>query len=150
MTDKTPKLLVDALGAIDSAREFVAGISFADYADDKMRRSAVERQLEILGEACARLAKLEPALAGSVVNLKLAIDLRNRIIHGYDSVDDEIVYLTVVGDLAELRGDLSRLLTQRDGLVNETPGSALPTRPAGGSSPLDAGRPGGGLRRAGL
>ncbi|WP_366557548.1 HepT-like ribonuclease domain-containing protein [Rhodoferax sp.] len=50
-----------------------------------MRRSAVERQLEILGEACARLAKLEPALIGSVINLKLAIDLRNRIIHGYDS-----------------------------------------------------------------
>ena len=114
---KTPKLLVDALGAIDSARDFVAGISFADYADDKMRRSAVERQLEILGEACARLAKLEPALAGSVVNLKLAIDLRNRIIHGYDSVDDEIVYLTVVGDLAELRDDLSRLLAERGGLA---------------------------------
>ena len=132
MTDKTPKLLVDALGAIDSAREFVAGISFADYADDKMRRSAVERQLEILGEACARLAKLEPALAGSVVNLKLAIDLRNRIIHGYDSVDDEIVYLTVVGDLAELRNDLSRLLAQRGGLVNETPGSVSPAHPAGG------------------
>ena len=132
MTDKTPKLLVDALGAIDSAREFVAGISFAEYADDKMRRSAVERQLEILGEACARLATLEPALAGSVVNLKLAIDLRNRIIHGYDSVDDEIVYLTVVGDLGELRGDLSRLLAQRGGLVNEIPGSASPVRPAGG------------------
>ena len=50
MTDKTPKLLVDALGAIDSAREFVADISLAQYCADKMRRSAVERQLEILGE----------------------------------------------------------------------------------------------------
>ena len=76
MTDKTPKLPVDALGAIDSAREFVAGISLAQYSADKMRRSAAERQLEILGETCARLAKLEPALIESVVNLKLAIDLR--------------------------------------------------------------------------
>ena len=117
MYSKAPKLLVDALGAIDSARDFVAGISFADYARDKMRRSAVERQLEILGEACARLAKLEPALAGSIANLKLAVDLRNRIIHGYDSVDDEIVYLTVVGDLLELRDDLSRLLAERGGLA---------------------------------
>ena len=56
---------------------------------------------------------MEPALIGLVVNLKLAIDLRNRIIHGYDSVDDEIVYLTVVEDLAELRDGLSRLLAQR-------------------------------------
>ena len=49
MSDKTPKLLVDALGAIGSAQEFVAGCSMAEYSADKMRRSAVERQLEILG-----------------------------------------------------------------------------------------------------
>jgi uncharacterized protein with HEPN domain len=113
MTDKLPKLLVDALGAIDSARSFVAGVSFSDYANDKMRRSAVERQLEILGEACARIGKMEPELIGSVVNLKLAIDLRNRIIHGYDSVDDEVVYLTVTEDLEDLHRALSQLLTQR-------------------------------------
>lgn len=113
MTDKTPKLLVDALGAIDAAREFIAGISLSEYTASKMRRSAVERQLEILGEACSRLAKLEPALIASVVNLKLAIDLRNRIIHGYDSVDDEIVYFTVIDDLDELEAGLSRLLAVR-------------------------------------
>lgn len=56
MTDKTPKLLVDALGAIGSAQEFVAGITLDVYLADKMRRSAVERQLEILGETCAQLA----------------------------------------------------------------------------------------------
>jgi len=113
MTDKTPKLLVDALGAIDSAREFVADISLAQYCADKMRRSAVERQLEILGEACSRLAKLEPALIELVANLKLAIDLRNRIIHGYDSVDDEIVYFTVTDDLKGLHTELSQLLAAR-------------------------------------
>ena len=49
MTDKTPKLLVDALGAIESAQEFVGGSTLASYMADKMRRSEVERQLEILG-----------------------------------------------------------------------------------------------------
>ena len=113
MTDRIPKLLVDALGAIEAAQEFVAGISLADYAADKMRRSAVERQLEILGEACSRLAKLEPAMVDSVANLKLAMGMRNRIIHGYDSVDDEIVYFNVVGDLDALRADLAKLLAAR-------------------------------------
>ncbi len=113
MTDKTPKLLVDALGAVESATAFVAGVSLSGYKADKMRRSAVERQLEILGEACSRLAKLEPTLVASVANLKLAIDLRNRIIHGYDSVDDEIVYLTVTQDLPELQAGLSVLLARR-------------------------------------
>lgn len=56
---------------------------------------------------------MEPSLMGSVANMKLAIDLRNRIIHGYDAVDDEIVYLTVVDDLGSLRLDLSRLLAAR-------------------------------------
>lgn len=48
-----------------------------------------------------------------VPNLKLAIDLRNRIIHGYDAVDDEIVYLTVMEDLDALKANLSQLLTAR-------------------------------------
>ena len=113
MTGRTPKLLVDALGAIAAAQEFVAGRSMAAYAADKMCRSAVERQLEILGEACARLAKLEPDMIASVTNLKLAIDLRNRIIHGYDAVDDEIVYLTVIGDLDGLKTQLASLLADR-------------------------------------
>jgi uncharacterized protein with HEPN domain len=113
MTERTPKLLVDAIDAIGSAQQFIAGTSLAQYVADKMRRSAVERQLEILGEACARLAKLEPALIARVENLKLAIDLRNRIIHGYDSVDDEIVYLTVTDDLPALSADLAKLLAQR-------------------------------------
>lgn len=113
MTDKTPKLLVDALDAIESAQAFMAGCSLAEYAANKMQRSAVERQLEILGEASSRLAKLEPSLLTSVQGLKLSIDLRNRIIHGYDVVDDEIVYLTVANDLDELKADLTRLLAAR-------------------------------------
>ncbi len=78
-----------------------------------MRRSAVERELKIVGEACARLARIELALVGSLANLKLGIDLRNRIIHGYDAVDDEIVYFTVVEDLSSLRLDLTQLLALR-------------------------------------
>lgn len=117
MTDRTPKLLLDALGAIESAQEFVADCTLADYTANKMRRSAVERQLEILGEACSRLARLEPPLSESVENLKLAIDLRNRIIHGYDAIDDEIVYFTVTNDLDELKTDLSRLLAARGWVI---------------------------------
>ena len=91
----------------------MAACSLVQYAGDKMRRSAVERQLEILGEACSRLARIEPALIDQTQNLKLAIDLRNRIIHGYDAVDDEIVYLTVTEDLDVLKADLIQLLAAR-------------------------------------
>ncbi|RCW65252.1 HepT-like ribonuclease domain-containing protein [Pseudorhodoferax soli] len=123
MTDRLPKLLVDALGAIAAAQEFVAGISLQGYLADKMRRSAVERQLEILGEACSRLAKLEPDTAGAITDLKLAIALRNRVIHGYDAVDDEVLYATVVDDLDALQSDLARLLTARITASRSTPPS---------------------------
>jgi uncharacterized protein with HEPN domain len=110
MTNRIPKLLVDALGAIESAQEFLVGCTLDAYIADKMRRSAVERQLEILGEACSRLVKLEPGLLESIGNLRLAIGMRNRIIHGYDAVDDEMVYQTVTDDLGLLQADLGRLL----------------------------------------
>lgn len=48
-----------------------------------------------------------------MAGLKLAIDLRNRIIHGYDSVNDELVYLTVTEDLDALKVELTRLLDAR-------------------------------------
>ncbi len=57
--------------------------------------------------------KTPKLLVDAVTNLKLAIDLRNRIIHGYDSVDDEIIYFTVVEDLPSLRLDLTQLLALR-------------------------------------
>ncbi len=57
--------------------------------------------------------KTPKLLIDAVTNLKLAIDLRNRIIHGYDSVDDEIVYFTVVEDLPSLGLDLTQLLALR-------------------------------------
>jgi len=113
MTDKAPKLLLDALGAIESAQEFIAGHTLQSYEQDKLRRSAVEPQLEILGEASARLVRLDPSIQVQAPELKLAIDLRNRIIHGYDAVDDEIVFLTVFEDLNPLKQFLTKQLALR-------------------------------------
>jgi uncharacterized protein with HEPN domain len=99
MVDRRPKLLFDAILAAEAAISFVAQVDAAQYRSDLLRRSAVERQLEILGEACARLAKEEAKLFEHLPDARLAIGLRNRIIHGYDGIDDETVYRTVVDDL---------------------------------------------------
>jgi len=68
-----------------------------------MLRSATERQLEILGEACARLAQQDLELFEQVPAARMATGLRNRIIDGYDSVDDETVYRIVLDDLPSLK-----------------------------------------------
>lgn len=110
MKTRAPKLLLDALQAIEAADEFLANVSLDQYLVDRMRRSAVERQLEILGEACTRLVKLDAQWSERLPETKLAIGLRNRIIHGYDAVDDEIVYLTVRDDLRPLKARLRQHL----------------------------------------
>ena len=68
-----------------------------------MMRSVVEKQLEILGEACSRLDKLDALMVQTIPDIRLAIGLRNRIIHGYDAVDDAVVHETIQQDLQSLK-----------------------------------------------
>ena len=75
-----------------------------------MMRSAVERQLEILGEACSRLEKLDALMVQTIPDIRLAIGLRNRIIHGYDAVDDAVVHETIQQDLQSLKVDMKFVL----------------------------------------
>lgn len=103
--DRRPKWLFDAVTAVEAAQVFVAGLDLPAYEASLLVRSAVERQLEILGEAGVRLAEQIPAL-------RLAIGLPNRIIHGYDTVDDETVWRTVQDDLPELGRQLRAMLPQ--------------------------------------
>ena len=115
MDDRRPKLLFDALTAMTAARAFVQGRSFEEYAQSLLLRSAVERQLEILGEACGRLANSDSSLFDHVPQARLAIGLRNRIIHGYDAIDDETVYLTVMQDLEPMAAQLQSWLDRLTG-----------------------------------
>lgn len=113
MSARLPKHLHDALTAARLAMEFVAGLDDVSYAASVLVRSAVERQLEILGEAARRSLDEDGALRERIPELPLAVALRNRIIHGYDKVEHAIVFDTVTRDLPALvervESELSRL-----------------------------------------
>ena len=110
MSERLPKHLDDAAHAARLALKFMAGRSFDEYVGDDLLRSAVERQVEIVGEACRRALDDEPSLRSRVPEAALAVAMRNRIAHGYDTVDDGIVYQTVTTRFAELlRGLLGEL-----------------------------------------
>lgn len=68
-----------------------------------MLRSAVERQLEIIGEALNRLSQAAPEVAAVIPQYRDAIGLRNILIHGYAVIDDDIVRQTVQRELPSLR-----------------------------------------------
>ena len=86
------KYLWDALRATGFLREFATGKSFAEYRDDVLLRSAVERQFEVVGESLGQLAKLDAELAAKVPELPRIAAFRNILIHGYANVDDALVW----------------------------------------------------------
>ena len=91
MRAEEKKLLLDVSEACLGIEQRCAGHTFEQYTADRWFRRAVEREFEIIGEALNRLDRLAPAVASRITSLRHIVDFRNRIIHGYDSVDDVIV-----------------------------------------------------------
>ena len=109
MTPEASKRLLDAAGACAASAEFTSGKDFAACERDRLLRSAVERQFEIIGEALGKAAEADPSIASTIPGLPRIVALRNRLIHGYDSVDDEILRDIVRHKLPAMEIPLSRL-----------------------------------------
>lgn len=74
--------LFDVIEAANAAIQFTLGVEFDQYRTDLMLRSAVERQLEIVGEALHRLSREDPVVAARVPEVPDIIGMRNVLIHG--------------------------------------------------------------------
>jgi len=109
------KYLFDIKQAADLIAAFSGGKSFADYGQDAMLRSAIERQFEIVGEAVSQLARLDPVLAGRLTEYRRIIAFRNILIHAYAMIDDRIAWGVVEGQLPQLRREVDTLLGQDAG-----------------------------------
>jgi len=79
-----------------------------------MLRSAVERQFEVIGEALRQAVTLEPALARRFTDAKRIIAFRNRLIHGYASVSDALVWGVIEKNLPELSRQVEQMLEELD------------------------------------
>ncbi len=113
MKDDLLAHLHDILKAANAVKEFVSGASFDKYISDELLRSAVERKFEIMGEALNRASRTEPAVLDHIRDCRDIISFRNILIHGYDAIDDQIVWETIEEDLANLIQDVESLLTSR-------------------------------------
>ena len=85
---ESKKYLFDIRQAAGLLTEFTQVKSFADFQGDPMLRSAVERQFEIIGEALAKLAKIDQETAALISEHRRIIAFRNILIHGYAQIDD--------------------------------------------------------------
>ncbi len=106
------KYLFDIQRAADRIIRFCAKKQFEDYRSDELLRSAVERQFEIIGEALSRLIKNDPEIAARIPEHHRIIAFRNILIHGYATVDDQIVWGVVESYLPALRESVTVLLSE--------------------------------------
>lgn len=110
MEVETKAWLFDILNAIMEIESFFVSIpkDFSTYKNDLRTRRAVERNIEIIGEALSRIIKKESLL--NISNSRKIVDTRNRIIHGYDNVSDEIIWGIVINHLPLLQSEIQTLL----------------------------------------
>lgn len=103
-----PLRLADIIAAIVEARSFTAGMSLAQLVDDPRTLKAVLWNISIIGEA-ARHVPAEVMAAHPDIPWLPMRDMRNRIVHGYDTVDAEIVWQVVEVELPPVLAALERL-----------------------------------------
>jgi uncharacterized protein with HEPN domain len=109
MQHKTKMYLLDIQNSIDSINEYLGTDgNFHSYESNKQLRRAVERELEIIGEAVNRILKLDPEI--DISDSRRIVNLRNLVIHAYDSVDNVIIWGIIDNDLPLLRNQVSELL----------------------------------------
>ncbi|WP_445738610.1 HepT-like ribonuclease domain-containing protein [Mariniflexile sp.] len=84
--------------------------NYLEFEKDLKGKRAIERSLEIIGEAVSRILKAKADFP--VTNVKKIVDTRNIISYGYDSVSDAVVWGIIVRDLDKLQAEVKNLLNE--------------------------------------
>jgi uncharacterized protein with HEPN domain len=108
---KQPDVYIElALRALERVPRFLADRTLEDYLEDELCQSAVERQLEIAGDALGQLRKLEPELFTRIPEGPLIVAFRNVLAHGYATLDHSRVFDAATTKVPTLSAAISKLL----------------------------------------
>lgn len=104
--------LFDILNSILEIESFVdfEETNFQDYSSDVKTKRAVERNLEIIGEALNKISKKDENL--EITDKRKIISVKNKIIHGYDQVSDELIWSIITQYLPVLEKEVRQYLNE--------------------------------------
>ena len=85
---------------------------FFKYRQNLMLKRAVERNLEIIGEAMNRIITRDSSFEQKITNAKGIIGLRNQVIHAYDNISDENIWAVLTNHLPKLKAEVDKLSEQ--------------------------------------
>jgi len=113
MDDRINTWLYDVLKAIEEIDSFFDDDKrdFLAYKSDLKLKRAVERELEIIGEAINRIIKKEPSFIDKIEDALNIVGLRNQVIHAYDNVSDENIWAVVINH-PQLKKDATSLIEE--------------------------------------
>jgi len=104
--------LYDISTAIDEIQSFFDQVPrrFEEYGKNLMLRRAVERNIGIIGVAVNKIVKDNPGI--EISNARAIIATRNRVIHDYAAVTDDVMWKIVINDLPGLKAEVDALLSE--------------------------------------
>lgn len=114
MDERILKWLYDIKLCIDEIDSFFKEEEekdFFKYKNNVMLKRAVERNLEIIGEAVNRIITRDNSFTHKISNAKAIIGLRNQVIHAYDNISDENIWSILTNHLPKLKVEVDVLIT---------------------------------------
>jgi uncharacterized protein with HEPN domain len=114
MDERILKWLFDIKMSIDEIEDFFKNEEkdFFKYRNNLMLKRAVERNLEIIGEATNRIITRDSLFNERITNAKAIIGLRNQVIHAYDNISDENIWSILTNHLPKLKTEVENLIKE--------------------------------------
>ena len=109
MQREIKKYLFDIQICVENIETFIGEPKmFGSFENNLMLQQAVERNLEIIGEAVNNLLKISPEI--KITNARRMVDTRNKIIHGYDEIQSVQIWNIIINHLPLLKKEVTALL----------------------------------------
>jgi uncharacterized protein with HEPN domain len=114
MDERVLKWVYDIDLAIDEIESYFDNKNkdFFEYRKNTMLKRAVERDLEIIGEAVNRILKRDPSFIKLISDSKSIVGLRNQVIHAYDNISDENIWSIIINHIPKLKSEIKKIIIE--------------------------------------